>query len=239
MTKRKLLGFLLGIQILIVSNLAYSIYTMQRYITNGRYMVTITDRYERRLDGRPEILILGDSLAYGVGTSTGETSFAGQIAQAYPDKSIVNKSVVGDSTTELASDIDEHLDNKRYESIYILISGNDIFRFGVDIQDSADNLRDITSKAAEHADTTYLITTPDFKNVSLIPWFSRGFYSNRSNIIHQAAISIHNNHDNVVYVDTYDVDPSHYSKLEATDGFHLNDDGIKELVELITSYESS
>lgn len=223
---------LLALQALV---LAYVLFTAGRtygYIEEERRLEAQTIKYERFTESQKDILVLGDSLAYGIGTSTPETSFAGQLGQHFPDYNIINEAVIGDETENLATAIDDKI-QREYDLVFVIIGGNDILRYGVDIEESAQHLNTITGKAAKHAEQAYIITTSDFKNVSFVPWFARPYFSKRSNTLRQAGIAAASLHSNVTYLDAFDFDPEEYKNLEATDGFHLNDAGMARLVEMI------
>ena len=181
------------------------------------------------------MLVLGDSLAYGVGASTPEASFAGTIGQHLPEYKIVNNAVIGDTSTELAEYIPQAL-MKQYDYIFILIGGNDILRSNTDLSDTDRNIHSIVDYATNYSNNVYLITTPDFSNIGFIPWMSRSYYSNRSLQVHNSAINAVGKHENAYYVDVYAIDNTiDYKSLQASDGFHLNDEGIETLVNRIFS----
>lgn len=64
----------------ICSYLSFEVVRMNRLINAGAIMSRNAVKYERPIEGKNEILILGDSLAYGVGVSKPADSFAGVIA---------------------------------------------------------------------------------------------------------------------------------------------------------------
>ncbi len=198
------------------------------YIANGNNMVHTTKPYSR--DGSDEsILILGDSLAYGVGTSSPETSFAGRIGARYPNASIVNNAKVGEDINELAELLPQQL-NRNYDIIFVIVGGNDISHYGIDLNNSKKDLAKIYKDVAKHSQQAYMYTSVDFSRVSAIPSVFKKFYSNRSQTIRTESQRLASQYPNVTYVDTFNKDPKQYSTLQATDGFHLNDHGVNELI---------
>ena len=226
--------YLVSIFVLLVAlmHISYIGIQMQIQMSNGRRLADSTILYSRHTNSDKDILILGDSLAYGVGTSSPENSFAGQIGAIYPDHNIINKAVIGDATRQLADSILEQMD-RQYDVTFVFTGGNDIVRHGIDLQASEANLKKIIEVAAENSNQVYVLTTADFANVSIIPWFLAGFYSNRSDTLRRASQEIANRYGNVDYVDVFNFDPGTYKTLEASDGFHLNDEGIRQLLNTV------
>lgn len=197
----------------------------------GQALASNAEPYSRRsMKDDRSILILGDSLAYGVGASSPENSLAGQLAARFSDYSVVNKAKVGATTEELADSIAGEVDGP-YDAAFIVIGGNDIARYGVDLDQSVRNLRTVAEISSSRIGHVYLITSGDFANVSILPWFVRPHYSDRSRRLRDAARVIDGSVDNLDYVDMFDVDPDRYARMEATDGFHLNDFGIRHLLD--------
>ena len=218
--------------IAVLMHISYIGIQMQIQMSNGRKLADATILYSRHINSDKSILILGDSLAYGVGTSSPENSFAGQMGVIYPDHNIINKAVIGDATRQLADSILGKMD-RQYDATFIFTGGNDIARYGIDLQASAANLVKIIEVAAENSNQVYVLTTTDFANVSIIPWFLAGFYSNRSDIIRRASQEIADRYGNVDYVDVFNLDADTYKTMEASDGFHLNDEGIRQLLNVV------
>lgn len=198
---------------------------------HGQALASNTERFSRTLpNASGSILILGDSLAYGVGASSPEQSLAGQLSQRFPAHNVVNKAKVGATTEELAESIAREVDG-RYDTAFIVIGGNDIARYGVDLDLTVRSLRSVAELASSRVGHVYLITSGDFANVSILPWFLRPYYSDRSRRVRDAARMIDASRDNLDYVDMFDVDPDRYARMEAPDGFHLNDLGIGHLLD--------
>lgn len=232
--------YLAFIAVLLVA-MAHVIYTgIQMHIreANSEKLINSATPYSRRLGNGQSVLILGDSLAYGVGASSPENSFAGRAGALFPDHDIINKSDPGGATQQLADSVREKVDG-RYEIAFVIIGGNDIIRYGIDLEVSKVNLAQIVAVTAGSSGQVYLITSSDFANVGAIPWVLSSFYSGRSAEIRAAAQNIADRHDNVDYIDVFDIDPDFYATLEADDKFHLNDKGAEWLVEVISNYRES
>ena len=178
-----------------------------------------------------EILILGDSLAYGVGSSSPDASFAGRIGQLYPTASIVNKAVIGDAISDMAGSLETLID-KKYSAIFVIIGGNDVVRPSVTLDESVANLDYIYERVEEQSDKAYFYTTSNFNNVEVAPAVYRSYYNNRARFLRDHSVLLAEKYPDIKYVDVFGIEEEEYSSYEATDGFHLNDQGIQKLVEV-------
>ncbi len=223
-------SLLIVFQVVVILQLIYVGIKTYNYVHASEVLEASTVRFERPVANSGKILVLGDSLAYGVGTSAPESSFAGQLAEHFPEYGVVNRSEVGDQVEQLARSIDNKVVGGPYEQIHIVIGGNDILRYGTNLEESADYLHKIAAVASVHSGRVVLVTTSDFSNVSFVPWFMRNYFSNRSNELRQAGMTAADKFANVDYFDAFNFDPKTYKDLEASDGFHLNDLGMQKLV---------
>lgn len=198
---------------------------------NGAALSLSTKKFERDIAGRKKILILGDSLAYGVGASSQKTSFAGKISEHYKELSIVNNAKIGETVASLKDSLDEKV-SEEYETIFIIVGGNDIMRMHINVYNSANSIESIIDKSSRHSKKVVLITTGNFNYVSLNPWILKSVFNARANAIRHAALRLESNFPSFRYVDfsTYPISKKDYKTYEATDGYHLNDLGVNRLV---------
>jgi lysophospholipase L1-like esterase len=211
--------------------LGYEAVRIHELTGNGAAMSLSTEKFERRLERENGILILGDSLAYGVGASSQEASFAGKIAEHYHDSAVNNKAKIGETVDSLKETIDEKITDK-YEIIFIIVGGNDIMRMHINIFNSANSIKPIIDKASRHSARVVLVTTGNFNYVSLQPWILKSIFNNRANILRRAALKLETNYPNYSYIDFYttSMDEEEYKSYEASDGYHLNDAGVNRLI---------
>ncbi len=211
--------------------LGYEVVRMHRLVENGSAMSLSTEKFERRQEGNSSILILGDSLAYGVGASSPKTSFAGKLAEHYHDSTITNKAKIGETVSSLKETIDEKITDK-YEIIFIIVGGNDIMRMHINIFNSAESIKPIIDKASKHSSKVVLITTGNFNYVSLQPWILKSVFNKRADLLRKAALKLETDYPNYSYVDFYatPTDEKEYKSYEASDGYHLNDAGVNKLI---------
>ncbi len=186
--------------------------------------------YSQETTGK-KFLVIGDSLAYGVGASSGETSFAGQLAAKFPDASIDNKAAIGEDVAGLTESIPKAIDHY-YDSVFIIIGGNDIARYGVDLDKSIKLLADLYGYASRNAGKVYVYTTIRFSEVSALPVFVRWYFNQRSIRYRDGMLSAADLYKNVEVIDAFYVNADEYDGYEASDGFHLNDAGIARLIGL-------
>lgn len=207
---------------------------MNQLIEAGKRMSQTAKKFERPVDDKNEVLILGDSLAYGVGASTPENSLAGVLAERLAGKSIENKAEIGETIGSLRKTLDDK-QATHYEQVYIVVGGNDIMRMHINVLSSRDSLKALIKEAAQQSDQVTLVTTGDFKNVTLSPFILKTVFDIRANTIRRAALELETELNNFDYVDFYSVpfEKLEYKQLEAADGYHLNDRGIQRLVSIM------
>lgn len=195
-------------------------------------LVNNTEIFQKPYGTGGQILILGDSLAYGVGTSSPEKSFAGLISDRYPDYKIINNSEIGIKLDNFHEKVKQEVIDSSYDQIYLIIGGNDLLRYQTDLNSSIESLELTINFLANKSDHIFLITPADFDQVSAVPDFIDKFFSERSVKLHNASKLISEQYNQVTYINVFDID---YAQLDyqADDGFHLNDKGIKALVSQI------
>lgn len=188
--------------------------------------ITTTPFSRQGNDGK-KILILGDSLAYGTGTSSPEKSVAGLVASRFPDATVENKAVNGKQTKGLASEMDDI--KGQYDLILVIIGGNDVLRPWISLNESGKNLDLIYAKAAEHSDNVIALTTGDLRYTTFFLWPANHYFSRRSVILRDKAVTAANKTKNVTYINL--VERNKYITFdhlkEAPDRLHLSDDGAR------------
>lgn len=198
------------------------------YVLNRRAGQIIAGTTPFHTSGQGQrILILGDSLAYGTGTSQPENSIAGLFAAEFDDPTVQNLAKNGKRTNELAQEIKTL--KEHYDLILIIIGGNDIIRPYIDLGDSGDNLQTIYSHASEHADNVVALTTGNLKYTSFFLPPLRQFIGNRSVQLRDSAVASAQTLPNVTYVDlvAYNEIADFDADKEAKDKLHLSDEGAR------------
>jgi lysophospholipase L1-like esterase len=230
--RKKIIYLFLSVAIIVTCiYLGYEAVRIYDLTGNGAVMSLSTKKFERRQARDNGILILGDSLAYGVGASSREASFAGKLAEHYRDSPITNKAEIGETVGSLKETIDEKVTDK-YEIIFIIVGGNDIMRMHIDVFKSANDIKPIVDKASRHSTKVVLVTTGNFNYVSLQPWILKSVFNKRANILRQEALKLEADYPSYSYIDFYatSMDEEEYKSYEASDGYHLNDAGVNRLI---------
>lgn len=193
----------------------------------GGELIRSTVPFERNGTNKQTVLVLGDSLAYGTGTTSSEKSVAGLVAKHYPMATVINKSVNGKRTNELAQEV-KSLEGK-YDLILIIIGGNDVLRPWINLEQSGKNLETIYAGASAHADKVVALTTGNLRYTTLFLWPINHYLGARSMELRNYAVKAAAPHKNVTYVNLVERNktvPFGHLK-EAPDRLHLGDDGAQ------------
>lgn len=180
---------------------------------------------ERKGTNQQKVLVLGDSLGYGTGTTSSEKSVAGLVANHYPGAEVTNKSVNGKRTKELAEEV-KQLEG-HYDLILVIIGGNDVLRPWINLDESNRNLETIYQATSEHSQKVIALTTGNFRYTTFFLWPLNLYYEKRSVVLRDYALAAAAKYPNVTYVNIVEWNkkmPFDHLK-EAPDHLHLSDDG--------------
>lgn len=196
-------------------------------------IIKTTKPFERAGNGKQTILVLGDSLAYGTGTSSPEKSVAGLVASKYPDATVINKGVNGKRTNQLAQEV-KQLDGQ-YDLILVIIGGNDILRPWINLKESAQNLEVIYKETSLHSKKVVALTTGNFRYTTFFLWPLNLYYEQRSVQLRDSALEIASKYPNLTYINIVERNKTvPFDGLkEAPDHLHLSDDGANYWFEAI------
>lgn len=173
----------------------------QRLQTIGQTLARAATPFERPTpEATPRILIIGDSTAVGVGTTSAEESVAGMFGKDFPSAHIRNVGKSGLRVAGLPGRLtlvnDEH-----YDLMVVLIGGNDVVRL-TKYSELEHDLESFLVEAKRHA-TTLVLLSPG--NVGDAPIFPRpiGIYvTNRANRLRQIFAAVATR-QHVLYVDPF------------------------------------
>lgn len=192
-----------------------------------------TVKFERQGDADQHVLVVGDSLAYGTGTSSPEKSVAGLVAARYPGAKVTNLGFNGKRTKELAVEMNQL--EGHYDLILIIVGGNDILRPWVNLKQSGENLKSIYKEASTKSSQVVALTTGDFRYTTFFLWPLNLYYSDRSVELRNHAQAAASQYKNVMYIDM--VEHNKTAKFdqvkEASDHLHLSDDGAQYWLDAI------
>ncbi len=217
--------FLLVTLAVVLAWTAASLVRVRIFSSRAGNLIRATVPFERQGTNEQKVLVLGDSLAYGTGTSAPEKSVAGLVAAHYPGATVTNKSVNGKRTKELAEEV-KQLEGK-YDLILVIIGGNDVLRPWVDLDESNKNLETIYEAASGHSEQVIALTTGNFRYTTFFLWPLNLYYEQRSITLRDHALATASKFPNVTYVNIVEWNkqqPFDHLK-EAPDHLHLSDDG--------------
>jgi lysophospholipase L1-like esterase len=204
---------------------------IRQKIAETKKMINVTVPYERIIpNSEAKILIIGDSLGYGIGASQPEKSVAGLLSQRFPNASIINKSRIGATVASLSKNIEQDVDGT-YDSVFLFIGGNDVARTGTDMLSVRADLQKVYDFISPRASKVFVYPNLDFDRLGITSMWSKSYLTNRSDIFYKDIESLKGNYPNIIFTDTYYADPELVRKGLAADGYHLNDLGYKMLVD--------
>lgn len=115
-----------GTILFVVALILLMVFTDALRLLKVGYLVVVATPYEQVGEGEGQILVLGDSTAYGTGAKDNTKTIAGRFGADFPGYAVTNKGVNGWTTGDLAQYLestDELAD--RYDLVVIQIGGND------------------------------------------------------------------------------------------------------------------
>lgn len=191
-------------------------------------------------DRSKALLVLGDSVAVGVGATKPEDTVAGLLAGEMRATYIENGAVSGAQVADLASQVD-NVTLQHYHTILVQIGGNDIIRFH-NAETVSAQLALVLDALSKRADRVLLMSMGDVGTTTIFPPVLKPFYTRLSLAYHAAFAAMAREHG-VTYINLYtppEQDP--FIKSPATyfaaDGLHLTSAGYalwyKRLQETVT-----
>lgn len=168
------------------------------------YLVVITQKYEKIMEGSPVILITGDSTAYGTGASTKEESIAGRIGVSYPNYSLRNIGVNGDTVSDVVEQLRTLGDDEVFELILLQMGGNDILKF-TEQNELEGSIIEAIKIAQEHTDRVVVISSGNVGGASAFaPYGSPSSirYEQQTRLVRELFMSTTAKHG-VLYADVF------------------------------------
>lgn len=144
------MNIFLSILVIAIAIGAYQYFRIQHYKKIGEILVQKTKPFNTHpANPTKQILVLGDSLAVGVGSTDPKYSIAGHISNDYPHVAITNAAISGSRTTDVIKQISA-FEKKHFDLIVIQIGGNDVTHF-TNLKEIVCNMEQIIKKAKEIA----------------------------------------------------------------------------------------
>ncbi len=179
------------------------------------------------------LLVLGDSIAQGVGSVDNDNSLSTYIAEDLGpfsvDLTLENKAVSGSKTDEVLNDQLTKLFKDHYSAALLIVGTNDITHL-VSPSKFESNYAEIVRVLSGKADIVVLANIPQFSNTPIVPDSIQTVADYRTKSYNNKIDNIANNYSNVRIFNFYAFSQNRLrgeTNYIATDGFHPNDEGYK------------
>lgn len=183
-----------GIYVLYVAlHLWYKAYLSETLVSNAI-------PFSHHVQGAQKILIIGDSLAVGVGVTEPSLSLAGLIEKDL-HFDITNKGVSGYKIRD-SLNIARTLGNEHYFCIFFHIGGNNVLR-GVSKKKTIREATELLTIAKAHADNVIWCMSGDIGHAAMFAWPLSTFFSFRSGAFNDSFKALAKSM-NVSYVDLFE-----------------------------------
>lgn len=230
---------ILAFVLIFLSAFIYQFTRFLRLEKVGKNIAHITSPYSIDIKNPAKrVLVIGDSLAVGVGASTPEHSIAGLLSMDYPSTDITNFAVSGSKIKDVLKTLQSSQD-LGYDLILIQVGGNDVVQFTSVKEASAD--MDLLLKLAKTKSSKVLFYSSG--SVGFAPIFIppvSWIYTYKTKKLYSALKTVAEK-NNVTYIDllyskTDDPFKSDIDEYYAGDYFHVSDAGYKFWYEKIKPY---
>ena len=212
---------------------AYTIFVFWRAAQRSAPLIRATPPYTREdatLTRR--ILILGDSLAVGVGAPS-DMTVAGRLAPSF-NANVENYAKSGAQTKDLDAQLSQ-AKNNRYDLILIQMGANDIIQLR-SLETAAGNMDRAITSARQKSDRVAFLLVGNVGAAPLWPWPWPSIYTSRTLDLRKRYLALAQKHD-VLFVDIYtrdDIFASDPDRYYADDQLHLTADGYETWHEIIS-----
>lgn len=228
-------GFINFFFVSMTSFFLWQIRSSYKYVEASFELAQHAVSYEQRPEHPvAEVLIIGDSLGYGVGAESPERSIAGWLGADFPKLKIENKSVYGSMARHTYATLKEV--DHCYDVIFIHVGANDIL-WWVPLNDTFHKMGQLLEIAKKRANHVVLMTAGNFGNVPLFPWAIRRVLEWRTRMAEERFEQIAQEHE-VIYVDIFrerkdDLFFKAPNRYYSVDMLHPNGEGYKVFYEEI------
>lgn len=210
-------SLLIGLVVLVV--VGYLVFANFRFLQTLSLIAQVSP-YEQEGSGQ-RVLVLGDSTGYGTGARDVQETVAGRLGADFPELTIVNRSVNGDTIADATERL-QNIDGD-FDFILLQLGGNDV------LQGRSQTLiaQDISNLYEQLSTRTAHIIMMSFGNVGTAPAFS----GEQAEHYQQASVAFHTlmeefaaKRDNFTYVNLYN-EPSEDLFVQQPD-VHMSYDGL-------------
>lgn len=125
------------------------------------------------------ILVVGDSTAYGTGTTDVNFSTAGRLAALYPNAEVVNLAINGLKIQGLLNIFDKLPVNEHFDIVLIQIGANDIIRL-TPMTDIASGIKKVLDRAEQFGGKVVVLHSGNVGDAPFWPWYVGAVLASRS-----------------------------------------------------------
>ena len=173
------------------------------------------------------ILVDGDSIAAGVGSSRFNYSIAGRIGKHFSENRTVNVYVNAKSGSRVKDLINKTVPEGHYDLAVITISSNDLFRFSY-LRTFRDPVNRMYKKYSNLADWVVVVGPGKVHATNGIPKLMKPIYHVLGPLYGRVLREEAQDYPNVIHINPHDsLHLPEYGKIEAKDMFHPNNEGHK------------
>ena len=137
-------------------------------VRRGRRLSRTAVAYERRRPAGASLLVVGDSLAVGVGARAPAASVPGRIAAACPAVAIVNRARSGARLADVPAQL-AGAGGGRWDAVLVAIGGNDVLR-GTRPARAAHDARHAIAQARRRSTRVVVASSANVGAVPAVPW---------------------------------------------------------------------
>lgn len=193
-------------------------------------LVKMSARYERRLtEGKPRILVIGDSTGVGTGVDDPTESIAGMFGTEFPSAYIQNESVNGWKVADAVRNF-PNVPHQDFDIVLLQIGANDILR-ATPMTEFTVTLEELFRKSTAAGKKVYALHSGNIGLAPLFPWPVSRIMRSRT-LRYRAEYTRIAAQNGVTYVDLYheaEDDPFREKpEAYAADELHLTGAGYAE-----------
>lgn len=225
--------FIVAFLVLLLAYPAYNIFVFWRAAQRSAPLIEATPPFNREdVTLTRRILILGDSLAVGVGAPS-DMTVAARLSVSF-NANIENYAKSGAQTKDLEAQL-AHAKKTKYDLVLIQTGANDIIQLK-SLETAAGNMDRAIASAKQKSDHVAFLLVGDVGAAPLWPWPWPRIYTSRTLDLRERYLALAQKHE-ALFVDIYKrdnifaTDPSRYY---ASDDLHLTADGYEKWFEIIT-----
>ena len=230
--KSKVMVYFAILGILVLLYAAYSVFLFWSAAQKSKPLIAATPPYTREDPALTKnILILGDSLAVGVG-SPGEKTIGGRLSETLK-ATVENYAKSGAQTSDLAGQM-QRAKRDRYDLILIHAGANDVIQLK-SLATAEVNMDQLLADAAKKSDRVVFLTSGNIGDAPLWPFPWGYLYWKRTLNLRERFLSLAAEHG-ALYIDLYargNLFASDPRRFYAVDDLHLTGDGYGKWFEVI------